>query len=49
MYLNNMKNSNDVDKSFCAVFTGIITYTMYIKLQNTFITGVRILQTPQIS
>jgi hypothetical protein len=35
MYLNNMKNnSSAVDKFFCAVFTGMITYTIYTKLQK---------------
>jgi hypothetical protein len=34
MYLNNLKNNSNIeDKSFCAVITGIITYTMYMKLQ----------------
>jgi cell division protein ZapA (FtsZ GTPase activity inhibitor) len=34
-YLNNMKNnSNAVDKSLCTVITGMVTYTMYMKLQN---------------
>jgi hypothetical protein len=33
MYLN-LKNSNAVDKSFCAVITGMITYTIYMKLQK---------------
>jgi hypothetical protein len=29
IYLNNMmNNSNALDKSFCAVITGMITYTM---------------------
>jgi hypothetical protein len=35
MYLNNMKNNiNAVDKSFYAVITGMVTYTMYMKLQK---------------
>jgi hypothetical protein len=35
MYLNNMKNNiNAVDKFSCAVITGTITYTIYMKLQK---------------
>jgi hypothetical protein len=35
MYLNNMKNnSNAVDKPFCAVITGMKTYTIYMQLQK---------------
>jgi hypothetical protein len=34
IYLKKMKsNSNAVGKSFCAVFTGVVTYTMYKKLE----------------
>jgi hypothetical protein len=34
-HLNNMKNnSNAVDKSYCAVISGMMTYTMCIKLQK---------------
>jgi hypothetical protein len=35
MYLNNTKNNlNAVDKSFCVVMKGMITYTIYTKLQK---------------
>jgi hypothetical protein len=34
MYLSNMKNSSAVDKYFCAVITGMITYTIYMMLQK---------------
>jgi hypothetical protein len=34
-YLNSMKNNSNVaDKSFCVVITGMINYTMYMKLQK---------------
>jgi hypothetical protein len=35
MYLNNMKNNKNAgDKSFCAVISRMITYTIYMKLQK---------------
>jgi hypothetical protein len=37
-YFNNMKNnSNAVDKSFCAVITEMITYTIYMKLPTALL------------
>jgi hypothetical protein len=34
IYFNNMKNINAVDKSLYAVIAGMITYTVYMKLQK---------------
>jgi hypothetical protein len=55
MYLN---NSNDVDKSFYAAITGMITYTICMKLQKyihyrredlAYTSALTMLPTPQIS